>query len=158
MVPENHKSLWDVPNLYLQKLPSEEFTATTKFKFSPKQEGDQTGLVIMGEDYAYLACELISGKTFITYNTCKNARTKGVDVQQEKVEINTTELYFRVEVIKGGLCQFSYSTDGKEYKTIGQLFTARAGRWIGAKVGLLALKTNSTNDSGYADFDWFRFE
>lgn len=30
------------------------------------------------------------------------------------------------------------------------------GRWIGAKVGLFATRPDKTNDSGFADVDWFR--
>lgn len=158
MIPADHKSLWDVPNLLLQKLPSEEFTATAKFRFYPKQEGDQTGLVMMGEDYAYLACEFSEGKNWITYNTCHDARTVGNELEQKKIEIQSDEIFLRVEVKQGAVCRFSYSIDGQKFLTIEEPFTARAGRWIGAKVGIFALKTTSTNDSGYADFDWFRFE
>lgn len=53
---------------------------------------------------------------------------------------------------------FAFCADGNSFQQIGEPFTARAGRWIGAKVGIFASKTQSTNDSGYADFDWFRFE
>lgn len=158
MTPEGSTSLWDIPNLFLQKLPTEEFTATTCFKFSPKEEGDRIGLVMMGEDYAYIASEFSEGKTLITFNSCTDARTGGKEIQTEKVEVAQTDLYFRIEVKKGGKCLFSYSTNGTEFYTVGEEFKARAGRWIGAKVGIFALKSTPTNDSGYADFDWFRAE
>ena len=156
--PENDFNLWDIPNLYLQKLPAREFTVSTKFKFYPMQDGDQTALVIMGEDYAYIACEQIDGKTWITYNTCKNSSAGTKEVETERVEIDDTELYFKVEVADNGKCYYSYSTNGKKYNKIGEPFTALAGRWIGAKVGIFSLKTKPTNDSGYADYDWFRFK
>jgi hypothetical protein len=35
---------------------------------------------------------------------------------------------------------------------------ARPGRWIGAKVGLFAVRSGPTSENGYADFDWFRVE
>lgn len=34
-VPETYKSLWDVPNMLLQKFPAPSFSATLKLKFSP---------------------------------------------------------------------------------------------------------------------------
>lgn len=156
--PSDLSSLWPVPNLYLQKLPAREFSVSTKFKFFPSQNGDQTGLVLMGEDYAYIACEQIEDKLWISYNTCEDARTVGKEIKIEKVEIDSTELYFKVEVADGGMCQFSYSTNGINYSNFGEIFNARAGRWIGAKVGIFALSSTPTNDSGYADYDWFRFE
>ena len=58
-VPDNYKSLWDVPNLLLQKTPSDNFTATMKLTFrpNPKYKGERTGLVVMGMDYAGLILE-----------------------------------------------------------------------------------------------------
>jgi beta-xylosidase len=158
LVPENYKSLWEVPNLLLQKFPAEEFSTVAKLKFNPKQEGDKVGLIMMGEDYANIACNFSEGKNWITYATCTDARTVGKEVEQMKVEVHSTEMYLKVEVKSGAVCQFFYSEDGETFHPIGLPFTARAGRWIGAKVGLFALKTTQTNDSGYADFDWFRFE
>lgn len=54
---ENFKNFWEVPNLLLQKFPAEEFTATTKLKVSAKADGQMSGLIVMGWDYAYLGVE-----------------------------------------------------------------------------------------------------
>lgn len=157
--PAIELNMWDVPNLLLQKFPSNEFSATVKLKFSPKMDGDKTGLIIMGEDYAYLACEYINGKTFITLNACENARTEGKHQQIAKIEIISADnLFLRVSVYNEANYRFAYSTDGTNFTELKNVFKARAGRWIGAKVGIFALKENNTNDSGYADFDWFIFE
>ena len=64
----------------------------------------------------------------------------------------------RVAVTKGGVCVFSYSEDGSNFKTIGDKLIAKPGRWVGAKTGLFCTRTVKTNDSGYADIDWFRVE
>jgi beta-xylosidase len=156
--PPGELNFWELPNLLLQKLPSEEFTTTTKFTFYPKEDGDRAGLIMMGEDYAYLACESNEGKKYITFNICSNARTEGKENQIDKIEIQGNDVYFRIEVKAGAICQFSFSTDGTNFQQLDAKFSARAGRWIGAKVGIFALKTKTTNDSGYAHFDWFRFE
>jgi len=52
----------------------------------------------------------------------------------------------------------SYSPDGKDFSRIGKPFTAREGKWIGAKPGLFCLSEESWVNAGHADFDWFRFE
>jgi hypothetical protein len=56
------------------------------------------------------------------------------------------------------MCRFGYSTDGKNYRDIGEAFAARQGKWIGAKVGVFALGTTPVREYGFADFDWFRVE
>ena len=151
-------NFWDVPNLLLQKFPSNKFTATTKLKVHLKQDGEKTGLIIMGEDYAYIAVERIEQRNFITMQTCKNARTGGLETNSNRVELNSETCLLKVEVDEQEMCQFSFSENGTGFQTLGDKFKARPGRWIGAKIGLFAIKTNKTNDSGYADYDWFRFE
>lgn len=156
--PENTKGLWDIPNLLLQKFPAEEFTATTKLVFNAHTDNEETGLLIMGEDYQYISLKRRDGKYVLRIVKCENARTGGEEQELFSKEIENSEIYFRVDVEKGGVCKFSYSTDGKQFKDAGSAFTSRAGRWIGAKVGFFALREGITNDSGIVDIDWFRIE
>ena len=53
-IPDDAKNYWDVPNILMQKFPTESFTATTKLTFSPnpKLENEKVGLIIMGKSYA----------------------------------------------------------------------------------------------------------
>lgn len=66
-------------------------------------------------------------------------------------------LYLRVSVQPGAVCVFNYSRDGKTFRRLGDPFTARQGRWVGAKVGIFAQASSRIGNAGYADFDWFRF-
>lgn len=157
-LPEGAGNLWDAPNLLLQKFPAEEFTATTRLSFHPneKLKNERTGLIVMGEDYAYLSLVSREDGIYIAYSTAKEA-FKGTPEKQELLEkLNGNEVYFRVEVDKGAKCQFSYSENGKRFKKAGETFTAVPGGWIGAKVGLFAIRNDKINDSGYANYDWFR--
>lgn len=54
--------------------------------------------------------------------------------------------------------QFRYCFDRNNFKNIDKTFTARDGRWIGAKAGLFCTWESQINDSGFADFYWFRVE
>jgi beta-xylosidase len=45
-------SLWQAPNLLLQKLPAPAFTATTKMDFSKLGKPQRAGLIVFGLDYA----------------------------------------------------------------------------------------------------------
>lgn len=60
--------------------------------------------------------------------------------------------------MENGVCEFSISEDGTFFFRTGEPFVAEAGKWIGAKVGLYALGTTGTNDTGWADVDWFSIE
>ncbi|HEY6913817.1 MAG TPA: glycoside hydrolase, partial [Paludibacter sp.] len=66
------------------------------------------------------------------------------------------DIYFRVLVTKGAVCHFQYSFDNKKFITVGEPFTARQGKWIGAKIGYFAVKPYNTGNRGWIDIDWFR--
>lgn len=53
-VPDDAKSLWDMPNLLLQKTPCDRFTATTKITFASKEDHQYGGIVMMGRNYSAL--------------------------------------------------------------------------------------------------------
>ena len=161
-------NFWEVPNLLLQKFPAEEFTATTKLKVSAKDDGQMSGLIVMGWDYAYLGVEK-SGEGFILkYVQCKDAEQK----TPEKTSVvgmldkcrtfeaglypnYEIDIYLRVKVEAGGKCSFYYSTDGKRFHNVGDTFIARQGKWIGAKVGLFSVAPYG-KERGWVDADWFR--
>ncbi len=155
-IPDNARNYWEVPNLLLQKFPAAQFTVTTKLTFKPRLEGDRTGLIIMGASYAYLSLTRKGDAIAIDYRTCKQADKGAAETSQILGKCNGTDIYLRVKVTKGGICTFSYSEDGKQFSAINETFTAVPGRWIGAKVGLFCTRTRQTNDSGFADIDWFR--
>ncbi len=158
-LPEEAANLWGAPNLLLQKFPAEEFTATTKLSFYPNEDlqNERTGLLVMGEDYAHLSLQSKEGGTYLVYSTANDAHEGTAEKQETIKKLNAgEEVYLRVEVSKGGKSQFSYSENGKRFKKVGKPFTAVPGRWIGAKVGLFASREDRINDSGYANYDWFR--
>lgn len=149
---------WDVPNLLMQKTPADEFTATTKLSFKPRLEGERAGLILFGADYAYVSLVKEADGTYISYSSCKLADKQTPANTKNGEKISSPEVYFRVRVRAGAICEFSYSEDGKTFKPIGEKLTAKPGRWVGAKLGLFCTRTVKTNDSGYVDVDWFRVE
>jgi beta-xylosidase len=157
--PEESVSLWDVSNLLLQKWPAEKFTVTTKLRFTPneKLKNEKTGLVIMGKNYAYLGLKSTETGVKLVYAYCNKAHQKNSETEKEITSVaDKTDIYLRVNISEGSICSFSYSTDNEQFTPIDGSFTADSGMWIGAKVGLFAIRTDQTNDSGYGDFDWFR--
>lgn len=158
VMPENHGSLWNVPNLLMQKLPAQEFTATTKVTFTPRAIGERTGLVLMGLDYATLFLEKTPTGLSLAQGICKNAAENGVERESGTVEVTGSTFFLRVKISKGAKAEFSYSVDGTTFHPIGETFQAKEGRWIGAKIGLFAVAESRNGETGYADYDWFRFE
>ena len=159
---ENQVNLWDVPNLLLQKFPTEDFTVTTKVSFAPssKYTGERTGLVVMGADYAVLAMENRADGLILVQNVCRKADKKGKEEENASVKLSDNTLFLRVKVKKDSekeaICSFSYSVDGKKFISLGENFTAKPGKWIGAKVGLFITRPKAVNDGGWVDIDWFR--
>lgn len=157
-VPADAKNLWDAGNLLLQKFPAPAFTATTKVTFSLKGEGKRAGLMVMGQDYSCLSLTEAPGGLSLTQVICSDAILGEPERAIETVSLPGNTVSLRVTVSRGAVCQFSCSTDGKTFRSIGEPFTAKTGKWIGAKVGLFCVRDPEARTGGHADFDWFRIE
>ncbi len=155
--PENYVSLWQVSNILAQKFPAEEFTATTKFDFTPNFDNEEFGFLVMGRSYSYLAVKQIAGKLKLIQATGNQADKGKAEKITEIADLNSGSLYFRVKVEKGALCQFYYSYDNKKFMKAGSEFKASEGTWIGAKLGFVALREGIINNAGYSNIDWIRF-
>lgn len=155
--PKEALNLFDVPNLLLQKFPDDNFTATTKLQFNSYSDGDEAGLVIMGLDYNYLKLKKANGKIFLSQMICKNANKKELEKETESVELKTNMIFLQVKVTENGNCTFAFSEDGKIFTNIGIPFIAKEGKWIGAKLGFVALREGFINDAGNLKIDWIRF-
>ena len=164
------KNFWEVPNLLMQKFPAEEFTATAKLKVSAKDDGQLSGLIIMGWDYSWIGVEKQGEKFLLKQAVCKDAEQDNLEQVSTLAVLEPTrkfeaglfpnyerEIYIRVHVGKGAYCRFSYSLDGKKFTEAGTLFKARQGKWIGAKVGMFSV-TPHEKERGWVDVDWFRVE
>lgn len=167
---EGSNDLHTSPALLTQKFPAETFVVTTKIKLTAKQEGEQTGLAVMGSDYSYLSL-IKQGTSFVLQQIISKTGSMG-KTTQETQRITTfpvkylkmpgvpdnqwQELTFRVEVKKGAICQFYYSIDNKSFKLAGKSFQAKKELWTGAKVGVFCLTPLQKGLRGWSDVDWFR--
>jgi beta-xylosidase len=155
---DSTSNLWDFPNMVLQKLPAPEFKATTKFTFKPLVHGETAGLIVMGLSYAWIGLERDGSATYLVMANCTDADKSNPEHRVRIRTITQSEIYLRVTINAFGECSFHYSDDGIKFETAGVLFTARPGKWIGAKMGMFCAGIKKTNDSGYAELDWFRIE
>lgn len=158
-------NMWDVPNLWLQKFPAEEFTVTSRVRVSAKSlsEGATSGIVVMGRDYARLGL-LKKGDAFVLqYAVNQDADNGGKEMVKDITEMKPTRVYaaglmpnlecdvwLRVTVKRDGKCVLSYSTDGRKYTDAGR-FTAHVGKWIGAKLGYYSVTPGGVSERGWID-------
>lgn len=167
---QNFKNFWEVPNLLLQKFPAEEFSAIAKLKVSAKDDGQLSGLVVMGWDYSWLGVEKQGEKFLLKQAVCKDAEQGNPEQVTTLAILNPSrkfeaglypnyerDIYIKIEVTKEAVCRFSYSVDGKKFTDVGTTFKARQGKWIGAKMGMFSV-TPHGKERGWLDVDWFHVE
>lgn len=165
---DNFINLWEVPNLLLQKTPADKFTATTKIRFTAKDQNQFGGVIMMGLDYSALVVKRVGDEFQLQRITCKDAdkgRAETVDViaTLKPTAVDTIDyqpgihedIYLRM-MVDNGKCRFAFSQDGKKYKNAGAEFTMREGKWIGAKMGFVAAEPAGKANRGWLDVDWFR--
>lgn len=157
-LPNEGKNFWDVPNLLLQKFPAPSFTATTKVKFTALNDGERTGLIVMGLDYAYASVVKKQDGLYVSQTVCQNADQGSAERETAERKLDSDVVWLRVRVTENAVCRFSFSVDGKTYAALGQPFQARQGKWIGAKVGIFSIGKGPVTEIGWADYDWFRVE
>ncbi len=156
--PDSMVNLWSVPSLFLQKLPAEEFTATARVECTLRNDGEEAGMIVMGRDYQYISLKRTDGRLLLRVVRCADADRGQPEEVLFSEETDSDAIFFGVKVTPGAVCMFSYSIDNKTFTEVGEPFTAREGVWTGAKIGFFALRDGFTNDSGYADLDWFRIQ
>ncbi|MBO7259051.1 MAG: glycoside hydrolase 43 family protein [Paludibacteraceae bacterium] len=174
-VVSGYKSLWDVPNLLLQKLNAPSLTATAKINFSPihKYKGERAGMVLMGMDYSALVLTNTPEGLQLQQVECIKADKGATETIVASIPAESSTIYLRLKVhttphkikeSEGGhdhlvKAHWTYSYDGKKFHKIGNDFTVKEGKWIGAKMGLFCTRPHIvTNDGGWMDVDWFRVE
>ena len=167
-VSEKFQNLWEVPNLLLQKTPADKFTATTKIRFTSKDQNQTGGMLMMGLDYSGLVVKRVGNDFQLLQISCKSADKGKPQTEQLIATLKPTavdqidyqpgthiDIYMRMSVNDGKM-HFSYSLDGKKYTKCGTEFTMREGKWIGAKIGFVAYEPGQKTNRGWIDADWFR--
>ena len=165
---EKAQNMWMVPNMLLQKTPADCFTATAKLELTAKNDHQMGGIIMMGLDYSALVVKRVGESFQLVQLTCKSAdkgKPESANVlltlkptSIDKIDYqpaNHEQIYLRMKV-NNSKCSFSYSTNGKKFTDVGSEFTMREGKWIGAKIGLLATEPAGDNGRGWIDVDWFR--
>jgi beta-xylosidase len=159
------RTLFDRPNLLLQKFPAERFTATVDLDLSHLTEGDRAGLVVAGMLTAALQVQKDGAGLKIVQTQSISSRPRGLQgdpISGPEVEGNSATLagqtvFLRLTVEPGAQCSLAYSADNRQFTALGPSFKAVNDLWIGAKVGLFCNAPAAGKSKGFVDVDWFRF-
>ncbi len=149
-------NLWLAPNLLLQKFTGPAFTATTRLTLAPVGEGDQAGLIVFGQSYAWIGLRQTGQGPRLVLAICENASDGAAELEAVGLNPGRATVYLRVNVDAQARCRFAYSLDGLAFEPVVGEFQARPGRWIGAKVGLFSTCRKDAAQTGYAEFGEFR--
>ncbi|MBQ1429559.1 MAG: family 43 glycosylhydrolase, partial [Kiritimatiellae bacterium] len=173
-------SLWNAPNLMVQKFPAFAFTATMKARVGAKEATEESGLIIQGRSYARIGLRYTGQQEFeVVYVACRDAdkgkyEDKAVVLATVPATVigaglrtaNVKDVWLKVDVTPGeipekglgpkAMCEFSWSLDGEKWTKCDKTFQAREGKWIGATVGIYAVSNEGCRDRGWIDVDWFR--
>ena len=172
-------NLYLAPNLLVQKFPGPGFTATTELEFLPGSDGDETGLCVIGSNYAWIGLrQTASAGKPPDVHLCLVTRDKagekdgGSETEAARLDLPVAAAGMPIHLFlcltvrntdhdnppgKEARCTFTYSLDGNDFKPLAPdfVFNAKQGKWIGAKIGLFAVSTGN-GSSGHADYAWFR--
>ena len=140
--------LWHARNTLTQRAIGPQSTVTAIVEIAGMKSGDVAGLALFNRPYASLGIERgANGLTLAEFDE--------VAGQTARVPLKNTRLWLRAECdfIKN-LAQFRYSTDGKNYTSIGQPHTMAYGliTFQGVRYSLFSYNTEG-GEAGYADFD-----
>ncbi len=179
----DYKNLWEAGGLLLQKTPADNFSATAKLRMTAKDVDQYGGIIVMGMDYSSLVLRRVGDAFELQQITCKDADRGKAEAITTLATLKPTaadkngyqealhcDIYLKlcVEYIGGTTktgenkheahVRFAYSKDGKKYTDVGDTFTMRQGKWIGAKIGLCAAEPTGKKTRGWVDVDWFRVD
>lgn len=155
---EKNNVYW-VPNLLLQKFPAWQFSAQTSLTLNAEKSGDAGGVIVYGERYASLLLENSHGRYRILWVTGWMSDAGIVSENRQAIAaIDDASCEMKIEVSLGGICRFAWRQNDCDWYPIAQPFAAGKGKWVGAKIGLLALSLESTKSDGFCAFDHFALE
>jgi len=158
-LPDSLNNLWKAPNLLMQKFPADSFMVTARIQLHFNSDNEAVGLIVFGTDLAFVTIQRSDLYNGYGYRITKNAdKGNSGNLIEGNFLKKDSIVYLRVRVEEGAVCNFSASTDGKLFIEMSQPFTAKPGRWVGAKLGLFCISTDAVNKGGYAEVDWFRVE
>jgi beta-xylosidase len=129
-------------------------TGSTMLDISNMKDGDFAGLCLLQKNYGLIGVKIDGeNKSIIMINA-----STGIPVEVQSIPLAQKMVYFKAEcdfTNKKDIAHFFYSTDGKNWKTIGDplKMAYTLPHFMGYRFGLFNYA--SRNTGGSADFDFF---
>ncbi|TFG66440.1 MAG: glycoside hydrolase family 43 protein, partial [Anaerolineales bacterium] len=135
------------------------FTARTAFEFTPQNENESAGLVILQNNRYHLRLECQSGidGRILQFVKCFN----GSETILGSCPVKAGRLYMKIEA-EGQSYNFYVTTEIECWIPVAErvdgriLSTEVAGGFVGAYIGMYA-SANGHQSDNYVDFDWFEY-
>lgn len=142
--------LRDLPNLLGARLPGDGFRASTSLRLTGTAADARAGLTVLGASYAWIG--LVG--TSLVYRTAAEGEPERDAVPPTAVPSASVDI--GVDVDADGRCQFLAAVHSGRLSQVGPPFTATAGHWVGATLGVFATAPPGTGAEGVADLTTLR--
>jgi alpha-N-arabinofuranosidase len=137
------------------------FEATTKMEFTPENDSESAGLVLLqNNDFHFrLVCMVGDGETAVIKLIKRQA---GIETVLGTQSVSSGTIYLKATAM-GQAYNFYVGTEPDTWQAIAEnvdgriLSTPVAGGFIGAYVGMYA-SSNGRSSTNSADFDWFEYQ
>ncbi|MDE7380464.1 MAG: glycoside hydrolase 43 family protein [Clostridia bacterium] len=142
-----------VPQIFTTKITRRSFVAETEIETHLLCDGDEAGVAVTGEEYAYVSICRRDGQNLV------QLKTNGFNGEQVLYTFKTEKNNFAIKITaeNKNLYDMEYSFTVNDQK-IPYMFKAAAGKWVGAKLGLYARNTALTEKGGFAEFKYFKIK
>lgn len=145
-------SLSDLPQLFMQKVGYRNFSVKTKCRLNLVNDGDETGFVVFGRQYAYICVVRRDGRNYLEIR--KGAIGGAEDetlCQSQPYDDNYVTFQMSAKYEERNNLTFKFTFGGSAFT---HKFYAAKGVWTGAKTGIYARA--NTVSKGCATFKFFR--
>lgn len=144
--------LSEARNTLTQRVQGPFSTGTVEMDVAGLRDGNVAGFGVFQFPYAFVAVQQKAGqKSIIMVNADSTVTT---------IPFKGNKLWIKASVTHiGYTASFDYSTDGKNFQKIGNMLNMALGLdWTANRFALFNYSTTADGVSGYADFNWFRFD
>ena len=163
-------SLWEEPNVLLQKVSCGSHSSIAKVSFDSAIKGERCGLTVFGLDYSALCIENTGSGFAISLITCEKADKGASEKRVALADLKGNEyacgsfsrtvcgpVWLRAEIGADASVRYAYSIDGMNFKKVNAEIEAKEGKWVGARIGFFC-ENFAESGRGWMDIDYIRFE
>lgn len=133
-------SLYSLPQSLLQLFPAERFSVRTTLELTAGQYGDEAGVMVYGQRFASLSVvrEAHGLQLSLSHGWGDDRGEWHHDVVSVAMLASEMSVELGFDVGYDGIVHFGYRDVRDEWQLITPVFSAGAGKWIGARMGIYA--------------------